>query len=108
MKCTIGLDYGTNSVRCLLVDVATGNELATAVHNYETGQDGIVLDPADHNLARQNPTDYIKGLEVTVKAVLKEAQSSIDGFKPEDIIGIHLASEIRGIFNILGLDIQDL
>ncbi|MFC1795465.1 ribulokinase, partial [Planctomycetota bacterium] len=68
MPYTIGLDYGTNSVRCLIVDITNGNELGTAVYEYETGEAGIILDPADHNLARQNPADYIKGVEVTVKA----------------------------------------
>ena len=46
MAYTIGLDYGTNSVRCLIVDVTNGNEVGTAVHNYETGQAGIIIDPA--------------------------------------------------------------
>ena len=67
MVYAIGLDYGTNSVRSLLVDVSNGNELGTSVHEYETGQAGIILDSADHNLARQNPADYIKGLEITTK-----------------------------------------
>ena len=38
MKCAVGLDYGTNSVRCVIVDVANGNELATSVFEYPTGQ----------------------------------------------------------------------
>ena len=49
MPYTIGLDYGTNSVRCLIVDVNNGNELGTAVYEYETGEAGIILDPTDHN-----------------------------------------------------------
>jgi L-ribulokinase len=70
MAYTIGLDYGTNSVRCLIVDTATGSELATAIHEYETGQAGIILDSSDHNLARQNPADYLKGVEATVAEAL--------------------------------------
>jgi L-ribulokinase len=66
MAYAIGLDYGTNSVRCLIVDVANGRELGTAVYEYETGEAGIILDSSDHNLARQNPADYLKGIEVTV------------------------------------------
>ncbi|MBN2375108.1 MAG: ribulokinase [Sedimentisphaerales bacterium] len=88
MKYSIGLDYGTNSVRCLIVDVETGQELATSVFEFETGQAGIVLDPADHNLARQHPADYLKGLEVTVKAVVNQAQNNSPNFSPDDIIGI--------------------
>ncbi len=44
MAYTIGLDFGTNSVRCLLVDAANGDELGTAIYEYETAQEGIILD----------------------------------------------------------------
>ena len=87
MAFTIGLDYGTNSVRCLIIDISTGEEAAAHVYNYETGEAGIILDPSDHNLARQNPADYIKGIEVSIAAALKEA-SGTAGFSPEKIIGI--------------------
>jgi len=74
MKCTIGLDYGTNSVRCVIVDTATGQEVATSVYEYQSGEAGIILDPSDHNLARQDPAEYIKGLEVTVAQALSSAR----------------------------------
>ena len=60
-KLSLGFDYGTNSVRTVLVDVTNGAEIATDVHEYETGEAGIILDSSDHNLARQNPADYLKG-----------------------------------------------
>ncbi|MHC4438303.1 MAG: ribulokinase [Planctomycetota bacterium] len=88
MPYTIGLDYGTNSVRCLIVDVTNGSELGTAVYEYETGEAGIILDPADHNLARQNPADYLNGIEVTVKAAIAEAKNAVKGFEPSQVIGI--------------------
>lgn len=88
MAYTIGLDYGTNSVRCLIVDVTNGNELGTAVYEYETGEAGIILDPSDHNLARQNPADYIKGIEVTVKEAVKKACKANKDFDAGRIIGI--------------------
>ncbi len=88
MAYTIGLDYGTNSVRCLIVDVANGDELGTSVHEYETGEAGIILDPSDHNLARQNPADYIKGLEVTIKEAVAEAKKLSKDFDAGRIIGI--------------------
>ena len=47
----IGVDYGTNSVRALVTDLRDGRELSTAIHNYATGQDGILLDPINPNLA---------------------------------------------------------
>jgi len=88
MVYTIGLDYGTNSVRCLIVDVNNGNELGTAVYEYETGEAGIILDPSDHNLARQNPADYLKGTEVSVTKALEEAKQKDKSFEPHQIIGI--------------------
>jgi L-ribulokinase len=88
MAYTIGLDYGTNSVRCLIVDVANGSEVGTAVYEYETGEAGIILDSSDHNLARQNPADYLKGIEVTIKAAIAEAKKAAKDFKPDQIIGI--------------------
>jgi L-ribulokinase len=60
----------------------------TFVHEYETGQAGIILDPTDHNVARQNPADYIKGLEVTIKEAIKQAKSADKNFDPAEIIGI--------------------
>jgi L-ribulokinase len=86
-KYTIGLDYGTNSVRALIVNVANGNEVATAVWNYEHGESGVILGK-NPNLARQHPADYVKGAEVTVKAALRAALKNAKGFKATDIIGI--------------------
>jgi len=88
MPYAIGLDYGTNSVRCLIVDVANGDEVGSNVYEYETGEAGIILDPADHNLARQNPADYVKGIEITVKAAIADAKNNAEGFEEGKIIGI--------------------
>jgi len=83
----IGLDYGTNSVRTLIVNAANGREIATAVWGYEHGESGVIL-ARDPNLARQNPADYIKGAEVTIKKALAGARKSTSGFRPEQVIGI--------------------
>jgi L-ribulokinase len=88
MAYTIGLDYGTNSVRALCVDVANGNELGTAVHEYETGEAGIILDSADHNLARQNPADYLRGAVAVIKAAVTEAGNADKDFDVSQVIGI--------------------
>jgi len=84
----LGLDYGTNSVRALIVDVKNGREVGPAIHAYETGEAGIVLDPSDPNLARQNPADYVKGIEVSVKQALAQARRHDKKFDPANIIGI--------------------
>jgi len=88
MAYTIGLDYGTSSVRCLIADTADGLELAESVYEYETGRAGVILDLAEHNLARQNPADYVKGLEVTIKGAIAEAKQANSNFVPAGIIGI--------------------
>jgi L-ribulokinase len=85
---TIGLDYGTNSVRCLIVDVANGDEVGSSVYEYETGEAGIILDSADHNLARQNPADYIKAVEVTIPQAIAQAKKSDGNFDPAEVIGV--------------------
>ncbi len=88
MKYTIGLDYGTNSVRCVIVDTSDGRELGTCIYEYETGQEGIILDPSDHNLARQNPADYLKGIEITTAGAIAQAHKAELKFDPKDIVGI--------------------
>jgi L-ribulokinase len=85
---TLGLDFGTNSVRALLVDVANGDELATAVHAYRTGKEGIILDASDPNLARQNPADYVLGTEAVVRLLLAAARKAERSFDPSQVIGI--------------------
>jgi L-ribulokinase len=86
-KYTIGLDYGTNSVRALVVNIANGREVGTAVWNYEHGTAGVILS-RDPNLARQHPADYLKGAEVSIKKALADAKRTVRGFKPEQVIGI--------------------
>ncbi|MHC4177797.1 MAG: ribulokinase [Planctomycetota bacterium] len=83
----IGVDYGTNSVRALVVDVADGSQVGTHVYDYPSGQAGILLDPKDPNLARQNPADYIEGFYVSVRRAVGAAKRK-RGFRPEDVIGI--------------------
>ncbi|MEJ2048389.1 MAG: ribulokinase [Calditrichota bacterium] len=87
-KYTIGLDFGTNSCRSLIVDIENGNEISTHVFNYPSGEAGVIVDPGNPNLARQNPADYLLGIEVTIKEAVKKAEDSDKKFSPEKIIGI--------------------
>ena len=84
---TIGLDYGTNSVRALIVNVANGAEVGTAVWGYEHGTAGVILG-RDPNLARQHPADYLQGAEITIQQALAAARKSVRTFRPEQVIGI--------------------
>ena len=86
-KYSLGLDYGTNSVRTVIVDTANGREVATAVWKYSQGTDGVIL-ARDPNLARQHPADYVSGAEMTIKKALALARRTAKGFKPEQVIGI--------------------
>jgi L-ribulokinase len=84
----LGLDYGTNSCRSLVVDLDDGRELATFVYNYPTGEAGIVLDPRDPNLARQNPKDYVDGLVAVTRGALRRARLADRRVDPSRVGGI--------------------
>lgn len=86
-KFAIGVDYGTNSVRALVVDIADGGEVGTCVVNYPSGEAGILLDSGDPNLARQHPGDYIEGFYQSVRGAVRAAKKD-PGFSPEQVIGI--------------------
>ncbi len=83
----IGVDFGTESGRALLVDVNTGEEVATAVHPYANGviderlpESGVRLEP---DWALQDPNDYLETFKQAIPALLK--QSGVD---PADVIGV--------------------
>ncbi len=84
---TIGIDYGTNSVRALVVDVQNGAELGACVMGYPSGKQGVLLDGRDHHLARQHPGDYLFGLEKSVLGAIRAAKKT-RGFSPERVIGL--------------------
>jgi L-ribulokinase len=84
---TLGIDYGTNSVRALVVRCKDGKEFGSSVVNYPSGTQGVLLDPRDHNVARQSPADYLFGLEKSVKGALAQAKKQ-PGFSAAKIIGL--------------------
>lgn len=72
----IGVDYGTDSVRSIIVDAATGEEVAAAVFYYPRWKEQLFCD-ASINQFRQHPLDYVEGLEATIKACLQQAGREI-------------------------------
>ncbi len=86
-KYSLGLDYGTNSVRALIADTANGDEIASVVWNYKNGQDGVIL-ARDPNLARQHPADYVEGTAITITKALTAARRKRRDFRAGQIIGI--------------------
>ena len=87
-KYAVGLDFGTNSCRALIVNVENGNELASHVFSYPTGEAGVIVDDKNPNLARQNPADYLEGIEVTIRHAISKAKVADQRFDSMDIIGI--------------------
>lgn len=65
----IGLDYGSDSVRAVLVDAHSGEQIAEAVHAYERWKQGLYCDAAESRF-RQHPKDYLEGLHVVLHGIL--------------------------------------
>ncbi|MCX2452486.1 ribulokinase [Pedobacter sp. PLR] len=83
-KYVIGIDYGSDSVRSVIVDARTGSEVSSSVHYYRRWQQGLFCDPSN-NQFRQHPLDYLEGLEITIKDCIEKAG------------GKHIAEAIKGI-----------
>jgi L-ribulokinase len=83
MKYVIGIDYGTDSVRALIVDAQDGTEVATHVFYYPRWKKGLYCDPAQSQY-RQHPLDYLEGLTVSVRKALKKAGRSV----AKNVVGI--------------------
>ncbi|MBT2620012.1 ribulokinase [Chryseobacterium sp. ISL-6] len=81
-KYVIGLDYGTDSVRAVLIDTENGAELSASVSYYQRWKQGKFCKP-EENQFRQHPLDHIEGLQQTISDVVKES-----GVAPESIVSI--------------------
>jgi L-ribulokinase len=88
-KYAIGIDFGTESGRAVLVDVATGQEIAAAIHIYANGViDEMLPDsnlPLEPDWALQDPNDYLEVFKNAVPVVLEES-----GVSSQDVIGLGL------------------
>lgn len=82
-KYVIGLDYGSDSVRSVVVDTSDGTELSSSVFNYPRWKKGLYCDPAN-NQFRQHPLDYLEGLETTIKDALSKCSSEV----AQNIVGL--------------------
>jgi len=83
MQYVIGLDYGTDSVRALIVDTADGREVSSAVFYYPRWKAGKYCDPTVSQF-RQHPRDYLEGLEQSVKGALAQAGPEV----AKNVVGI--------------------
>ena len=85
---TLGLDYGTASVRALIVRCEDGESLSEATIPYPSGDDGVILDGHQPDLARQSPSDYLSCLSLAVQQAIQDAKENDAGFSPMGIVGI--------------------
>ncbi|MCH6257501.1 ribulokinase [Puniceicoccaceae bacterium K14] len=92
MAYTIGVDYGSNSVRSIVVRCCDGVELGVSVYAYPSGEAGILLDKNDHNLARQHPGDYLEGIRRTVREAVLLATKADQSFSADRVVGIGVDS----------------
>ena len=82
-KFVIGLDFGTDSARSLIVDVESGSEVATSVSNFKRWGQGMYQD-ASKNMFRHHPLDYIESME----EVIKDSIGQLPADDSKNIIGI--------------------
>ena len=68
----IGVDFGTDSVRSVLIHAGNGTEIGAAVFQYPRWRDGLYCDPSGSQF-RQHPLDYVEGLEYSIKECLRQA-----------------------------------
>jgi L-ribulokinase len=87
MAITLGLDFGTNSVRALAVRCRDGREIGSCVVDYPSGHQGVLLDDRDVHLARQHPGDYLLGMEQAIRGALAQAAQAEPGFAPAQVVG---------------------
>ena len=84
---SLGIDFGTNSVRSVILNLKTGEEIAESVSNYPSGIDGVIIDEKNSHLARQNPIDYHICMGKVVKDTITKAKKE-KSFSTDKIIGI--------------------
>lgn len=72
----IGVDFGTDSVRSIIVDAANGKEITSDVFYYPRWKKGLYCKPAE-NQFRQHPLDYVEGLEATIKNCVQQAGNAV-------------------------------
>jgi L-ribulokinase len=75
-KFVIGVDFGTDSVRSIVVRASNGEEISSSVYNFQRWRDGLYCDPVA-NQFRQHPLDYIEGLEATIKDCLQKGGEEV-------------------------------
>jgi L-ribulokinase len=84
---TIGLDFGTASVRALVVRLSDGAEIGMGEFAYPHGENGV-LHSSNSHLARQHPQDYLDGMTATIRQALQQASQTDPSFSSQAVLGI--------------------
>ena len=85
----IGIDFGSDSVRAVLIDAETGENLASHVHPYRRWSEGLYCDAAQSRF-RQHPLDYLDGIEVVIRRV-------VSGVDPARVAGIGIDTTVSTV-----------
>src|SRR6476660_6051760 len=95
----IGIDFGTDSVRTIIADTSNGNEISSSVFYYQRWKNGKYCDPVA-NQYRQHPSDYVEGLEHSIKDCLakvsKEVAANIKGISVDTTGSTPVAVDRQG------------
>lgn len=75
-KYVIGVDFGTDSVRSVIINAVNGQEITSSVFYYPRWRQGLHCNPAEH-IFRQHPADFVEGLEFTLKECIAIAGDEI-------------------------------
>jgi L-ribulokinase len=84
---SLGLDFGSSSVRALIADTQSGQEVGSGTGHYPSGEEGIITAAGDPHLARQHPCDYEEALEAAMRDAVSNARKQ-HGFSPDRIAGV--------------------
>ena len=88
---TLGYDYGTNSVRAVVVNTSSGSVIGEGIYDYQSGEKGILIDEDDPLVARQNPMDHINGFKFAGRSAILDAEKNPD-FTSQNVLGIGVAT----------------
>lgn len=109
-KYVIGIDYGTDSVRSVVVDSTNGEIAGTAVHEYQRWKKGLYCDPLI-NQFRQHPLDYLEGLENSIRNAIKgldeEIVTNIAGITVDTTGSTPIAVDKQGVPLSMKPDFED-
>ena len=99
---TIGLDFGTNSCRCIIIDINNGREISSYVHNYKFGKSGVITSKHNPLVARQHPKDYTDSIIKGIKGSIQNAGKRFNK-KKLLVLALILQEALQCLLIIMGI-----